>query len=54
MKIDNPELVEQDKVFPNTDIELWKPTAYDIIGFLACLGFVALVIFLYMLVAGIA
>src|SRR5439155_3296378 len=41
-KIDNPELVEHDKIFPGTNLEFWKPTRADIIGLLACLGFVAL------------
>jgi SSS family solute:Na+ symporter len=52
-KVQNPELVEQDKVFPGTDWEFWKPTAYDVWGFLACVGFVLVIIALYMLVASI-
>jgi SSS family solute:Na+ symporter len=52
-KIDNPQLVERDKLFPGTDLEFWKPTRIDIIGFLACIGFVLLIIGLYMVVAAI-
>jgi hypothetical protein len=52
-KIENPELVERDKIFPGSDWEFWKPTRTDIVGFLACLGFVFLVIGLYMAVASI-
>jgi SSS family solute:Na+ symporter len=52
-KIDNPELVEQDKIFPGTNLEFWKPTRTDIIGLLACTGFVLLIIGLYMVVAAI-
>ncbi len=49
-KIDDPGLVERDKIFPHTDWEFWKPTRFDIIGFVACLAFVALIIWLYTLV----
>lgn len=49
-KIDDPDLVEQNKVFRGTDWEFWKPTRFDIVGFLACLAFVGLIIWLYTLV----
>ena len=39
-KIENPELVEQNKMFPNTSIEFWKPTRFDIVGFVVCVLFV--------------
>ena len=52
-KIDNPELVEQDKIFPGTDWEFWRPTTFDVLGFLACVGFVIVIIGLYMVVASI-
>lgn len=52
-KIDNPELVERDKLFPGTDLEFWRPTRTDILGFLACVGFVLLIVGLYMVVASI-
>ncbi len=53
-KIDNPDLVEQNKLFPGTNIEFWKPTKFDIIGFIACVGFVLLIIGLYMWLSSIA
>ncbi len=52
-KIDDPSLIEADKMFPGTDWEMWKPTRYDIVGFLACVGFVLIVIAAYVIVAGI-
>ncbi|MDB5034535.1 MAG: Na+/solute symporter [Chlorobi bacterium] len=52
-KIDNPELVERDKIFPGTDWEFWRPTRLDIVGFVGCVLFVGLIIGLYMMVAGI-
>lgn len=53
-KIENPELVEQNKLFPNTSIEFWKPTRFDMIGFAACVGFVLLIVALYMVLSSIA
>lgn len=53
-KIENPELVEQNKLFPNTSIEFWKPTRFDLIGFAACVGFVLLIVALYMVLSSIA
>lgn len=52
-KIDNPELVEQDKVFPGSDWEFWRPTRTDVIGFFACVAFVLLIVALYMVVASL-
>lgn len=52
-KIEHPELVEQNKLFPNTSIEFWKPTRFDILGFAACVGFVLLIIALYMALSSI-
>jgi SSS family solute:Na+ symporter len=52
-KIEHPDLVERDKVFPHTDWEFWKPTKFDILGFAACLAFVVVIIGLYMMVAGL-
>lgn len=52
-KIENPDLVEQNKLFPNTDLEFWKPTRFDLIGLAACVGFVLLIIALYMLLSSI-
>ena len=43
-RIDNPELVERDKMFPRTNWEFWKLTKRDIIGFgLCCVGVVAII-----------
>ncbi len=53
-KINNPELVEQNKLFPGTSLMFWRPTRFDILGFLACVGFVLLIIGCYMAVASIA
>ena len=53
-KIENPELVENNKLFPGTNIEFWKPTRFDILGFVACLAFVFLIIGLYMWLSSIA
>lgn len=52
-KIENPELVERNKLFRGTNIEFWKPTRFDILGFLACIGFVLLIIGLYMILSSI-
>ncbi len=51
--IDNPELVEQDKLFPGTDWEIWKPTKMDIWGFVILCFLVLVVIGLFYLVASI-
>jgi SSS family solute:Na+ symporter len=52
-KIDNPELVEKNKIFPGTDWEFWRPTRFDTLGCLVCLGFVGVVIGLYMMLASL-
>lgn len=52
-KIDNPELVEQNKIFPGTNWEFWRPTRFDILGLLACFGIVAAVIALYLVIGSI-
>lgn len=52
-KIDNPDLVEQDKIFRGTEWEFWRPTRFDIVGFLACVAFVGLIVWLYTLVGSI-
>lgn len=53
-KIDDPELVEQNKLFPHTSIELWKPTRFDIVGFLLCVGAVLLIIGLVVAMGSVA
>ncbi len=50
-KIDDPTLVERNKIFPGTDWEFWRLTRIDVIGLVACILFVFLVIGLYMLLA---
>jgi SSS family solute:Na+ symporter len=52
-KFEHPELVERDKVFPGSDWEFWRPTWFDIGGFLACVAFVLVIIGLYIMVASI-
>lgn len=52
-RIDNPQLVEDDKIFPNTNWEFWKPTRKDIVGFIVCWLGVGLVIALYVIVMNI-
>jgi solute:Na+ symporter, SSS family len=46
-KIENPDLIEQDKVFPNSQWEFWKPTKQDIWGFALCWVGVLIVIAIY-------
>ena len=53
MATDNPEIVEQDKVFPGTDWEIWKPTKMDVWGFVVLCFLVLVVIGLFYLVASI-
>jgi len=50
-KIENPDLVERDKIFPGSDWEFWRPTRTDIIGFLVCVAFVVLIVGLYMVMS---
>ena len=49
-KIERPELVEQNKIFPGTNLEFWKPTRFDVLGFLACILFVLGIIGLFKIV----
>ncbi|HEY6172171.1 MAG TPA: hypothetical protein VIX80_07935, partial [Candidatus Kapabacteria bacterium] len=52
-KITNPELVEQNKLFPHTNWEFWKPTREDIWGFALCWVGVAFIIGLYFLLVNL-
>ncbi len=52
-KITNPELVEQNKLFPHTNWEFWKPTREDIWGFALCWVGVALIIGIYYLLVSL-
>lgn len=45
--IDDPEIVERDKIFPGTDWEFWKPTKADIYGFILCWVLIGVIIWLY-------
>jgi SSS family solute:Na+ symporter len=51
--IDNPEIVEQRKLFPHTDWMFWKPTKWDIWGFVGCWVLVAAIIGLYVFLMSI-
>jgi SSS family solute:Na+ symporter len=46
-RVNDPDLVEKNKLFPNTNWEFWKPTKQDVFGFLACWVGVAIIIGLY-------
>ncbi|MCI0512840.1 sodium:solute symporter family protein [candidate division KSB1 bacterium] len=48
--VENPELVEKDKLLPGTDWEFWKPTRQDIWGFIICWLLVGVVVGLYFLI----
>jgi SSS family solute:Na+ symporter len=52
-KITDPELVEQNKLFPHTNWEFWKPTREDIWGFVLCWVGVAFIIGLYFLLVNL-
>jgi hypothetical protein len=52
-KIDDPELVERNKLFPHTNWEFWKPTREDLVGFALCWLGVGIVIGLYFLMTSI-
>jgi SSS family solute:Na+ symporter len=52
-KISNPELVEENKLFPHTNWEFWKPTREDIWGFVLCWVGVAFIIGLYFLLVNL-
>ncbi len=51
--VENPELVEQRKLFPGSQWEFWKPTKWDIWGFLLCWVLVGVIIGVYILVINI-
>ncbi len=48
--IDRPDIVEARKLFPGTNWEFWKPTKWDIWGFVLSWVMVAVIIFLYIFV----
>ena len=52
-RIEDPSLVEQDKMFPGTNWEFWRLTKRDVIGFGLCWLGVAAIVGLYYLIAGI-
>lgn len=49
-RIDDPGLVEKNKIFPHTNWEFPKPTRLDIWGFAACWAGVAIIIALYVVI----
>jgi solute:Na+ symporter, SSS family len=51
--IENPELVEQRKLFPHSDWEFWKPTRADVWGFIGCWVLVVGVMLLYVLLMNV-
>ena len=48
--IENPEIVEQKKLFPGTNWEFWKPDRWDIWGFVLSWIVVGVIILLYILI----
>ena len=48
--IDNPEIVENKKLFPGSNWEFWKPDRWDIWGFALSWVVVAVIILLYILI----
>ena len=48
--VDNPDIVEQKKLFPGTDWEFWKPDKWDTWGFLLSWLVVGVIILLYILI----
>jgi SSS family solute:Na+ symporter len=52
-RIDDPEIAEQNKIFPHSNWEFPKPTKQDIWGFAACWAGVAIIILLYIMIMNI-
>lgn len=48
--VENPEIVEQKKLFPGSDWEFWKPDRWDIWGFILSWAVVGFIILLYILI----
>ncbi len=48
--VDNPDIVEQKKLFPGTDWEFWKPDKWDTWGFVLSWLVVGIIILLYILI----
>jgi solute:Na+ symporter, SSS family len=51
--IAHPEIVKKKKLFPNSNWEFWKPTKWDIWGFVLCWVLVAAIIGLYYIIMSI-
>ena len=49
----NPTRFDQNKLFPNTNLEVQRPTRYDLLGFFTCVALCFIIIGLVLLVAGI-
>jgi SSS family solute:Na+ symporter len=52
-RIANPALIAQDRMFPNSQWEFWKPTRSDIVGFGLCWVGVAAIVGLYFIMMNI-
>ncbi len=51
--IANPEIVKKKKIFPDSDWEFWKPSKWDVWGFIICWLLVAGIIGLYYVIMSI-
>jgi len=49
-RIEEPELLNRTRLFPNSQWEILKPNREDILGFLGCIGGVILIVFLYIII----
>ena len=52
-RVDDPSLVEHDKMFPGTNWEFWRPTRHDLVGFGLCWVGVGVIVLLYVLLTKI-
>jgi SSS family solute:Na+ symporter len=52
-RIEDPEIVERDKIFPHSNWEFWKLGRADLLGFGLCWVGVAVILLLYILIAHI-
>lgn len=48
--VNNPKLIEERKIFPNSNWEFWKPDRWDIWGFILSWVIVCVIILLYILI----
>jgi SSS family solute:Na+ symporter len=52
-RIEDPSLIEREKIFPNTNWEFWKLSRADIVGFSLCWVGVAVILLVYLIIAHI-